>query len=46
MHERELWPSENDVSCEQSSVGCAVEDWLLGTQAAPAWEAGASTLAD
>jgi len=34
------------VSCEQSSVGCAVEDWLLGTQAAPAWEAGASTLAD
>jgi len=31
------------VSGEQSSVGCAVEDWLLGTQAAPAWEAGAST---
>ena len=22
---------------------CAVEDWLLGTQAAPVWEAGAST---
>jgi len=29
------------VSCHQSVD--AVEDWLLGTQAAPAWEAGAST---
>src|SRR6185436_1014528 len=29
------------VSGEQSSVGCAVKDWLLGTQAAPACEADA-----
>jgi len=29
------------VSSRQSAA--AVEDWLLGTQAAPAWEAGAST---
>ena len=29
------------VSGEQSSVGLAVKDWLLGTQAAPACEAGA-----
>ena len=29
------------VSGEQSSVGTAVKDWLLGTQAAPACEAGA-----
>ena len=29
------------VSGEQSSVGVAVGDWLLGTQAAPACEAGA-----
>ena len=29
------------VSGELSSVGRAVKDWLLGTQAAPACEAGA-----
>jgi len=30
------------VSGEQSSVGSAVEDWLLGTRTAPVREAGAS----
>jgi len=28
------------VNSRQSAL--AAEDWLLGTQAAPAWEAGAS----
>jgi hypothetical protein len=37
---------EGDLSGEQSSVGCAVKDWLLGTQAAPVCEAGALPEAD
>jgi hypothetical protein len=34
------------MSSEQSSDGVAVKDWLLGTQAAPACEAGAFVHAD
>ena len=35
------WEGIIVVSGEQSSVGFAVKDWLLGTQAAPVCEAGA-----